>query len=148
MNHTIGVAAVIHDGQGNILFQHRKKEPGAGRYVLPGGKLDEADPLTGIARELKEELNLEVLHTLALSREIFFAHDVLGDGTPMIMLYYLLRIDRETQIVENMEPEKCYGLHWISYSKIPRAQMWANDLLAIWTANRIGYFDHDEIYHD
>ena len=135
MTHVIGVAAVIHDGMGNVLLQHRKKDPGSGLYVLPGGRLDEADPQIGIARECKEELALAARpYSFA---QVMFATDTLGDGSPLIMLYFYTKINRRIEVLENLEPDKCHGLHWFSYLDLPFPKMWANDARACMAANRL-----------
>ena len=54
------IGAVILDA-GKVVLIHRKYEPLAGRWSLPGGTLELGETLeTGIARELLEETGLEV----------------------------------------------------------------------------------------
>ena len=52
-------ALVVRDGR--VLLARRAIDPGAGKWDLPGGFLDEGeDPLEGLRRELREETGLEV----------------------------------------------------------------------------------------
>ncbi len=56
----IVVAAVIDDGDGNILIQQRTSGPFAGYWEFPGGKVEHDESLwVALARELKEELDLD-----------------------------------------------------------------------------------------
>jgi 8-oxo-dGTP diphosphatase len=135
MKHEIAVAAVLFDDRGSILLEHRAKEPGKDLYVLPGGMLDEPDPREGLAREVKEELGIEI-HP-GLFTPVYTAFDKKKDGEPLIMLYYAAKIRRGTE--RNMEPNKCYGLHWFNLYKLPSAQMWLNDRGAISYAD--SFFD-------
>jgi 8-oxo-dGTP diphosphatase len=67
------VAAVLADGQDRVLITQRPAgKPMSGFWEFPGGKL-EADetPMTGLTRELKEELGIEVRHAHPL---IQFTH--------------------------------------------------------------------------
>jgi 8-oxo-dGTP diphosphatase len=56
------VAGALYDGQGRVLITQRP--PGkalAGRWEFPGGKLhDGEDAFTGLVRELREELGVDV----------------------------------------------------------------------------------------
>ncbi|WP_300578791.1 NUDIX domain-containing protein [Phenylobacterium sp.] len=53
------VAAVLHDHAGRVLTV---RKAGASRFMLPGGKREPGeDDLVALARELREELGLEVL---------------------------------------------------------------------------------------
>ncbi|MFO1406485.1 MAG: 8-oxo-dGTP diphosphatase MutT [Steroidobacteraceae bacterium] len=56
------VAGALFDAEGRVLIAQRP--PGkalAGRWEFPGGKLEPGeDPYTGLVRELREELGIEV----------------------------------------------------------------------------------------
>ena len=56
-------AAVIHDADGQVLIAQRSAHrPHPGRWEFPGGKLEAGEtPAAGLARELAEELGIEVL---------------------------------------------------------------------------------------
>ena len=133
MKHEIGVAAVLFDGTGSVLLEHRGKNPGFGLYVLVGGMLDEPDPRVGIAREVKEEIGLDI--SPARFTPVYSALHTHDDGHHSIMLYYACRIERGTE--KNMEPHKCQGLHWFRPYRLPTEKMWTNDRGAVSYADTI-----------
>ncbi len=54
--------AVVFDGQGRLLLVRRGREPDAGRWTLPGGRCEAAEPGAAAAvREVREETGLEVV---------------------------------------------------------------------------------------
>jgi 8-oxo-dGTP diphosphatase len=56
-----GTEAVILDATGRVLLGRRAFDPGAGRWDLPGGFLEEhEDPLGALHREVGEETGLEI----------------------------------------------------------------------------------------
>ena len=60
-NPTIGGVALILDEQGRVLVVKRSKNPAKGTWHLPGGFVEAGETIEeGIAREVKEELNIEV----------------------------------------------------------------------------------------
>ena len=59
-NSVPGAQAVI-ERDGRVLLGRRREEPGAGRWDLPGGFLDESEEALGaLRREVLEETGLEV----------------------------------------------------------------------------------------
>ena len=56
------VGALVHDDQGRLLVVRRAREPAAGRWSVPGGRLeaDESDE-QAVAREVLEETGLHVV---------------------------------------------------------------------------------------
>lgn len=134
--HVIGVACIIQDPQnGRVLLQHRAKDPGSGLYVLPGGKLEAERADVGMARELREELCLDL--DPAGLRPVWHANDTLGNGDPLLMLYF--RAYAFAGEVRNAEPEKCHGLVWSHIYTFAEADplhfmnlpMWENDRQAL-----------------
>lgn len=71
------VYAIIRNGAGEILFSQRKNtEFMNGKYQLPAGHMDGNESMaTAMARELKEELDIEVhendIRTAHISHRIF-----------------------------------------------------------------------------
>lgn len=54
-------AQALVERDGCVLMGRRGHEPGAGRWDLPGGFLEEGEePLDGLRRELREETGLEI----------------------------------------------------------------------------------------
>lgn len=68
------VAAVLHDGQGQVLIAERPVgKPLAGYWEFPGGKLEAGEmPRSALSRELHEELGITVQGARPLIR---FTHD-------------------------------------------------------------------------
>jgi 8-oxo-dGTP diphosphatase len=56
------VAGALFDAEGRVLIAQRPQGKAlAGRWEFPGGKIDPGEqPLAGLARELREELGVEV----------------------------------------------------------------------------------------
>lgn len=83
------VAGLIIADDGRVLITRRKDEqPMGGQWEFPGGKLEPGEaPTAGLARELREELGVEV----AVGR----AWDVLHHAYPefdLLMLVYACRL--------------------------------------------------------
>lgn len=57
----VGVGAMIFDADERLLVIQRGHPPAAGRWSVPGGKLEPHEALAaGVAREVREETGLEV----------------------------------------------------------------------------------------
>src|SRR6476469_3795091 len=87
------VAAALVDAEGRVLLQRRA--PGramAGLWEFPGGKVEIGErPEAALARELREELGIEV-DPAALTPAAFASSDSPeGAGRHMLLLLYLCR---------------------------------------------------------
>lgn len=61
-NPAAAVIAIIKDSEGKFLFTRRTHDPGKGMLDLPGGFIDNMETAeSAVAREIREELNLEVM---------------------------------------------------------------------------------------
>lgn len=57
----VAVAAVAVDDQGRVVLGRRGKDPGYGAWLLPGGRVEEGEPLTAaLEREFLEETGLGI----------------------------------------------------------------------------------------
>ena len=55
------VGALVHDDEGRLLVVRRRNEPGAGRWSVPGGRVEPGESdLTAVRREVLEETGLHV----------------------------------------------------------------------------------------
>ena len=60
---TAAVGAILINEQGELLFLIRGRDPGQGKYGLPGGFVDANETLEdSLAREVREETSLIVTH--------------------------------------------------------------------------------------
>lgn len=60
-NHPMVGAAAVIINEGKILLEKRKKEPGKGKWSIPGGLVELGESLEQtVIREVKEETSLEV----------------------------------------------------------------------------------------
>ncbi|HEX4421584.1 MAG TPA: NUDIX hydrolase [Kofleriaceae bacterium] len=57
----VGVAAIVFDDADRVLLVERGGPPSAGRWTVPGGKLEPRETIAqGVAREVREETGLIV----------------------------------------------------------------------------------------
>ena len=60
-NVAAAVGVIIQDGEGNVLFEVRAKEPRKGFVAFPGGFVDQNEPAeAAVVRECREEIGAEV----------------------------------------------------------------------------------------
>jgi acetyl-CoA carboxylase carboxyl transferase subunit beta len=74
----LAAGAVVRDDVGRFLLVRRARDPEAGRWTLPGGRVEPGEsPATAAAREVAEETGLEV----AVGREWLVLERPAGPGT-------------------------------------------------------------------
>jgi NAD+ diphosphatase len=62
INVAAAVAGLIYDKESRLLMTYRSHDPAKGKLDLPGGFVDrDEDAFTALKREIREELNLEVM---------------------------------------------------------------------------------------
>lgn len=110
-----GCGAAILDDTGRLLLIQRLKEPEAGAWGLPGGKVDFGERAEDTARrEIAEELGVEIeLTGLACIAETIDK----GDGHHWVAPVYEARIVAGEPRV--MEPEKHGGWGWFALDNLP-----------------------------
>jgi 8-oxo-dGTP diphosphatase len=58
---TVAVGAIVFDDAGRVLLVQRARPPAAGRWTVPGGRLELGEALAdAVRREVREETGLEV----------------------------------------------------------------------------------------
>jgi 8-oxo-dGTP diphosphatase len=110
-----GCGAAIVDDQGRLLLIQRLRQPEAGAWGLPGGKIDFGEPAQETARrEIAEELGIKIeIIGLACIAETIDA----GDGRHWIAPVYDARIVSGTPRI--LEPEKHGGWGWFALDALP-----------------------------
>lgn len=106
-------AAIVQDGR--LLLVRRLREPEAGCWGLPGGKVDWLEPVEqAVRREIEEELaiRLTVLTLLCVVDQIDPAR-----GEHWLAPVYLA--DAFEGEVRNIEPEKHDDIGWFSMDNLP-----------------------------
>ncbi|OAL48003.1 hypothetical protein IQ07DRAFT_110492 [Pyrenochaeta sp. DS3sAY3a] len=113
----VGVAAIIHDGKGNIVMGERAASHGAGTLQCPGGHLEYGESFAETAiREVQEETGLTVGNVKFLTA----TNDVFGEGKHYITIFVTCEIVGAERVPKPMEPHKCAAWEWT-----PWTQMWA-----------------------
>ncbi|KAK4203959.1 putative hydrolase [Triangularia verruculosa] len=112
----VGIAAVIHDPSTNkMIFGTRRGSHGSGTIQFPGGHLDMGETWFACAeRETLEETGLVVRakKLLAATNDVFEQ-----ENKHYITLFILCeRVDDQEPLV--LEPEKCEGWFWKSWSDV------------------------------
>ena len=111
----VGCGAAITNEMGELLLIQRLREPEAGAWGLPGGKIDFSERAEdAIIREVEEELGIVIQLTgLACMSEIIDG----GDGRHWVSPIYSAKIVSGTP--QNIEPEKHGGWGWFALDSLP-----------------------------
>jgi len=110
-----GCGAAVHNAQGALLLLQRLREPEAGHWGLPGGKIDFGEHAeVATCREVLEELGVEInITALACVTEIIDK----GDGAHWVSPVYEASIISGTPHVQ--EPHKHGGCGWFTPDALP-----------------------------
>ena len=116
------VAAVIEDAQGRVLVAQRPAHKHlALKWEFPGGKVEpDESPASALARELREELGIEIEILRALPR---FTHDY-GD-VEIAMIPFTCRLARGSAAPH---PHEHVDLRWVSGAELATLDLAAADL--------------------
>lgn len=105
---------------GKALYGLRKGSHGAGKWALPGGKLDlDEDALElCIQREIEEEVGIEL--RLEDIEFVAYSNDPRLDGDihKHFVTCLFKAIIPDDAVVQNLEPHKCEGWEWTSYEQL------------------------------
>ncbi len=94
----VSVAGFIYH-QGKVLIVRRSKKEGflPGVYEMPGGKLDFGEePMTGVAREIEEEVGLEVA---VIAPYHIFSYLTKGGALYTVEIDFLCKLESHPQKV-------------------------------------------------
>lgn len=111
----VGCGAAIINDAAEVLLLQRLREPEAGAWGLPGGKIDFGEPAErAIVREVEEELGVKIaISGLACFGEIIDG----GDGRHWVSPIFKAHIvSGEPKL---MEPEKHGGWGWYGMNSLP-----------------------------
>lgn len=81
----VAVGAVVEDGAGRLLLVRRGREPSAGLWSIPGGKVEPGESLEqAVRREVREETRLDVV----VGRYVGSVERPTGDGGVFVIHDY------------------------------------------------------------
>jgi 8-oxo-dGTP diphosphatase len=130
----VGVAAVVHDGQGRVLLMKRglKARDEQGRWDICGGAVEFGETIMeAIARELSEELC-----ATSLAVEFLGAYDAhrehAGQPTHWVQMLHAVQVDPKK--VKIGEPHKIDAIDWFTSDSLPdplHSQFWKSFQLAL-----------------
>ena len=116
-----GMGIMVMDADGRVLMGLRNADAalassdlhGEGTWTFPGGKFDFGDGLfQGVARELKEETDLDLIHA-----EIISVSNERADTAHYITIGFLATEWRGE--VKTMEPDEIIKWEWFALDALP-----------------------------
>jgi ADP-ribose pyrophosphatase YjhB (NUDIX family) len=106
-------AAIVEDGK--LLLVRRRREPEAGCWGLPGGKVDLFEPIaTATAREIREELGIIIKPT-----DLLCVVDQIDRVEGQHWIAPVFRIEQYDGTPTIMEPDALSGLRWFELDGLP-----------------------------
>ncbi len=93
------VGGIVTRDDGNALFLRRARDPGKGKWGLPGGFIDQGETVEhALAREVKEETGLEVSSSVYLTS---FPNEYAYRGyiASVIDVFYICQVSDPSNIV-------------------------------------------------
>lgn len=115
------VGALIINEADQLLLVRRARQPGKGKWGLPGGFVDRDETIeAALARETLEETQLRIATSEYLTT--FPNHyDYQGVVVPVIDLFFLCRVAPEDQLVLNRDELESH--EWVRPSQMHLAEM-------------------------
>lgn len=125
----VGVGAVIlSEDHQSILLVKRKKAPEAGYWSLPGGKVDYMETIeTAIIREIKEELNVDII----IEKLLCVTDHILPEEKAHWVAPTFLTSIEKGQLINN-EPHALADVKWFNLNSLP-------EKLTLTTKNALKY---------
>ena len=116
----VGVGAIIIKGE-EVLLAKRGKEPGYGKWSIPGGAVNLGETLEeAVVREVCEEVNLEV----RVGEVVEVLERILRDPEGRVQYHYVL-VDFLCEHLSGEEKPSSEALEvqWVPISEIPRYRL-------------------------
>ncbi|MGO1077670.1 NUDIX domain-containing protein [Inquilinus sp. CA228] len=112
----LGVGAFIRDESGRLLLVQRRREPEAGHWGLPGGKVDFGETVeAAVRREIEEELGV----VLRLDGLLCLVDQIDRDaGTHWVAPVYRAAITKGDPA--NREPAALAAIGWFALDALPQ----------------------------
>ncbi len=111
----LGCGAFIRDDLGRVLLVKRRRQPEAGCWGLPGGKVEAMETLQAATiRELREELGIVIRPQRILSVSDQIDH---GRGEHWVSVVYLAAL--VSGMPEICEPDALSQLGWFATDALP-----------------------------
>ncbi|KAI0004707.1 nudix domain-containing protein [Xylariaceae sp. FL0662B] len=113
----VGVGAMVYNAKGELVMGKRKGGHGAGTWQFPGGHLEMGESFFECAeRETLEETGLRV----KAEKVVAVTNNVFDESKHYITIFVACRRLDENAAPQDLEPDKCEGWHWISWSEVRR----------------------------
>lgn len=126
INYMVGAAAILFNPEGKVIVGERVDYAGKPIEALFGGKPECDETLAeGLAREVKEEIGLDLDPSRYVEMGIVEASP--GRGFKCITGYFAARLTwEEVTRIKNLEPHKCFALHWRDLREVHKNPLWQN----------------------
>ncbi|MFI5908535.1 NUDIX domain-containing protein [Dactylosporangium sp. NPDC051541] len=114
----VAVHGILHDNNAVLLLRRAGTSHRNGRLALPAGHLDGGeDAITGLCRELREELGIEVVpDACRLALVLHAAPEHAADFEYLHLFFHVSHWIGEPSIAE---PDKCTELRWADAGALP-----------------------------
>lgn len=136
INYMVGAAAILFNPDGKVIVGERVDYARKPIEALFGGKPECDESLAeGLAREVAEEIGLTLDPLRFVEMGIVEASP--GRGFKCLTGYFAANLTwEEVAKIQNLEPHKCFGLHWRALNEIHTNPLWQNPTSYICKAYR------------